>query len=54
MGPQTNGSSDVKFHEKQNDIPPEGCRPYKKPGKNNAETVNHQKVENNDVEKVDP
>ena len=25
---------DVKFHAKQNEIPPEVCRPFKKPEKN--------------------
>ena len=36
---------DVKFHEKQNENPPEVCRPFKKAEKNNVDKADPQKVE---------
>ena len=42
---------DVEFHEKQNEIPPEVCRPFKKPEKNNVEKVDPQKVETKQCQK---
>ena len=36
---------DVKFHEKQDELPPEVCRPFKKPEKNYVEQVDPKKVE---------
>ena len=34
---------DVKFNEKQNELPPEACRPSNKPKKNNVVKVDPQK-----------
>ena len=35
---------DVIFHEKQTEIPPEVCRPFKKPAKTNVEKKDLQKA----------
>ena len=45
---------DVKFHEKQNELPPRACSPLKKLQKNNVQRVDPPKVETNYFEIVDP
>ena len=45
---------DVKFREKQNEIPPEACRPLTTLKKNNVEKVDPQTVKQKQCQKVEP
>ena len=46
---------EVKFHEKQNEIPPQVCRPFKKLEKKTMSTKwTLKKLEKNNVDKVGP